>query len=578
MTTFNARQHDDSSATSPTVAEDTPLLRSESSSVTARDAFPASDRQPGLVPEQPLGWKRMTCIVLSMWALIFLQASNMSGISTTQSTIAADLDAYESAMWFTSAYMISLSSVAPLAGRLAMIFSPATMIMLSSGCFAAGALVTALAPTFAVFILGRVMLGIGSGGIMTLCMILVIQLTSKKRRGLWIGLTNAGFTLGVSAGAVVFGALLPVLGWRLLFGAQAPMAALAGLGVSLSIPPFTADENVKDKTTLQKLAGLDYAGAASLTVTIVLFLYGLSGTIQPLPIALSLITLAIFLVVESRANDPVIPLAVLKSRGVLLSCFSQLGFMAARWTVLFYAPIFVLAVRGLSPAIAGSILIPTNAGFGLGGLLVGALHIRHTGSFWFPGLLSLSLFSVTLFALAFVSNAAASTGLYVAVVFVNGLCTGAALNYTLAHLLHLSSPDVHFIVTGLLSTFRGFAGSFGTAIGGGVFTRTLRDALTEGFRRLDGGEGLGKAREKLITVLIGSPAVVWKEGVLSGAERDVAVLGYERALDVLYKSAAAMCVLVLVMQAGTGWAAPAEKGDDEEFEDAVAEGDRAMEA
>lgn len=45
------------------------------------------------------------------------------------------------------------------------------------------------------------------------------------------------------------------------------MAALAGLGVSLSIPPFSADEHTKDKTTLQKLAGLDYAGAASLVCT-----------------------------------------------------------------------------------------------------------------------------------------------------------------------------------------------------------------------------------------------------------------------------------------------------------------------
>ncbi|KAL2196122.1 major facilitator superfamily domain-containing protein [Corynascus similis CBS 632.67] len=581
---FTSRRRDDddsppTSPTSPTIAEDTPLLRSESSSVTARDAASATDRLPGSAPEQSLGWKRTTCIVFSMWALIFLQASNMSGISTTQSTIAADLDAYESAMWFTSAYMISMSSVAPLAGRLAMIFSSATMVLLSSSCFAVGALVTAVAPTFAVFILGRVMLGIGSGGIMTLCMILVIQLTSKKRRGLWIGLTNAGFTLGVSAGAVVFGALLPVIGWRLLFGAQAPLAVLAGLGVSLSIPHISTDENAKDKTTLQKLAGLDYAGAVSLTVTIVLFLYGLSGTIQLLPIGISLITLVAFLIVESRASDPVIPLAVIKSRGVLLSCFSQLGFMAARWTVLFYAPIFVLAVRGLSPAVAGSVLIPTNAGFGLGGLIVGILHIRHAGSFWFPSLLSLALFSAALLALAFVSNATASVGVYVAVVFVNGLCTGAALNYTLAHLLYLSSPDVHFIVTGLLSTFRGFAGSFGTAIGGGVFTRTLRDALTEGFEQLDGREGLDKAREKLVTVLIGSPAVVWKEGVLTAAERAVAVFGYERALAVLYTSTAATCVLVLIMQAGTGWTAPVgQKEEDERFEAAAAEEDRAMEA
>ncbi|SPQ20956.1 a3cd8e07-eb26-4bbc-94d6-23fef38e34f5 [Thermothielavioides terrestris] len=571
----------DSWDTSTAASEETPLLRSDtSSSQTARDVSPASQRPPGGdgAAEQPLGWKRTACIVLSMWALIFLQASNMSGISTTQSNIAADLDAYESAMWFTSAYMISVSSVAPLAGRLSMIFSPATMILLASNCFALGAAVTAVAPTFAVFILGRVLLGIGSGGIMTLCMILVIQLTSNKRRGLWIGLTNAGFTIGVSSGAVVFGALLPVLGWRLLFAAQAPLALFAGLAVSLSIPPFAANGSVKDKTTLQKLAGLDYAGAAALTTTIVLFLYGLSGTIQPVPILLSFVTLAVFLAVETRASDPVIPLSVLKSRGVLLSCFSQLGFMAARWTVLFYAPIFVLAVRGLSPAVSGSVLIPTNAGFGLGGLIVGALHIRHAGSFWLPALASLSLFSAALFVLAFVSNAAASAGVYVAVVFLNGLCTGAALNYTLAHLLHLSSPDVHFIVTGLLSTFRGFAGSFGTAIGGGVFTRTLRGALTEGFRRLDGGGELDKAREKLISVLIGSPAAVWKEGVLSAPERAVAVFGYERALEILYKSAAAACVLVLVMQAGTGWTGPAEQEEDDEFGEALAEGDRTMEA
>lgn len=317
------------------------------------------------------------------------------------------------------------------------------------------------------------------------------------------------------------------------------------------------------------------------TTTIVLFLYGLSGTIQPLPILLSFFTLPLFLLIESRARDPVIPLSVLKSRGVLLSCLAQLGFMAARWTVLFYAPIFVLAVRGLSPALAGAVLVPTNAGFGLGGLLVGALHIRRAGSFWSPALGSLALFAAALFALAFVSTAAAPAGVYTAVVFANGLCTGAALNYTLAHLLHLSRPEVHFIVTGLLSTFRGFAGSFGTAIGGGVFTRTLRGALTEGFRRLDGNGTVpdGAAREKLITVLIGSPAAVWKDGVLSAAERQVAVLGYERALEVLYKSAAGVCLLVLAMQAGAGWAAPeGGEDEDEEFEGAIAEGDRAMEA
>jgi MFS family permease len=59
-------------------------------------------------------------------------ASNMSGMTMAQSAIAADLDAYENAMWFTSSFLIAMSSCAPLAGRLATIFSPRTIVLVSS--------------------------------------------------------------------------------------------------------------------------------------------------------------------------------------------------------------------------------------------------------------------------------------------------------------------------------------------------------------------------------------------------------------------------------------------------------------
>lgn len=137
----------------------------------------------------------------------------MSGMTMTQSTIAADLDSYAEAMWFTSAYLITMASMAPLAGRLAMIFSPGIMILVSSAFFAIGAVVCSQARVFSVFIAGRVLSGVGGAGVLTLSMILVLQLTSKKRRGLFIGMVNAGFTIGLSSGAVVFGALLPSLGW-----------------------------------------------------------------------------------------------------------------------------------------------------------------------------------------------------------------------------------------------------------------------------------------------------------------------------------------------------------------------------
>lgn len=101
------------------------------------------------------------------------------------------------------------------------------------------------------------------------------------------------------------------------------------------------------------------------------------------PILASLPFFMLFVVAESRwTAEPIIPVKILKARGVMLTCLAGLGLMMARWSILFFTPVYAMAVRGWSPASAGLFLIPTNAGFGLGGLLVGWLHIRQAGSYY----------------------------------------------------------------------------------------------------------------------------------------------------------------------------------------------------
>ncbi|KAI0601520.1 major facilitator superfamily domain-containing protein [Biscogniauxia sp. FL1348] len=552
--------------------EDTPLLPSEgssshpaSSSGTYRDDTAAADDNDDDadldVAKQSVSRGRAIAIILSVYVLIFLQASNMSGISMAQSTIAADLDAYEEAMWFTTSFLVAMSSAAPLTGRLASIFSPRAMVLASAGFFALGCLVTSQARSFAVFIAGRAVTGVGGGGTTVLAFILVLELTTKRRRGLYVGLVNAGFTSGISLGAVVFGGLISTTGWRALFGIQAPISLVAGLAVYLSIPGhLTSGHGAKGESLGTKLKRIDYLGAVFLTATVVLFLFGLSGKIQPIPLGASLGTLVIFILVEKFvAAEPIVPLAVLQNRGALLSCLAQLGFMASRWTVLFYTPIAALAVRGFAPAVSGSILIPTNFGFGLGGLLVGWLHVRRAGSFWGPSLTCFGLFAVSLLALSLSSTPDFPFPLYILLVFVNGLFTGGALNYTLAHVLHLTLPDTHYVATSLLGTFRGFAGSFGSAIGGGIFTRTLRAALEDGLRAIDGSDELGSDREELIRKLIGSPALVYNGG-LAPDEQEVAISGYAAALKMLFQAAVVLTLIVSVLQAATGWELPVGKG------------------
>lgn len=517
---------------------------------TPRGESPADDGHT--IANQTITLVRGILCTIALGFLIFLQATNISLLTTTQSEIASELDAFEKTTWFTSAYLIAMSSLSPLNGKLAAVFGPRICIFASAVIMAVGCLVSSIANGFGVFITGRCITGVGASGVFTISIIVVLELTGSKRRGIAIGLLNSGYTIGVAVGATLAGALLETVGWRALFWMQAPLALFGGTALLLAIPhDFTAGkkkQHEEDHTTLKRLMRLDYSGAFTLTGSIVLFLYALSspGQIPILPIILSGIVLVIFVLNETHfASDPIIPVTLLKSRGLLLTCLGTVGYMMARWCVLFYTPIYALAVRQWNPATAGSILIPTNGGFAIGGLLVGWLHIRRLGSFYIPTVVVYTLFPITLVCLAFLSTEHSSPVLYVLVVFACGAVTGAALNYNLAHLLHLTPRSTHYIATSLVATFRGFAGSFGSAIGGGLFTRTLYQSLESGFEK----EGL-KHKEDLIRRLLGSPKLVEN---LAGVERDVALRSYEHALKTLFLAGAGLAAITVIAQAGTGW-------------------------
>ncbi|KAI8718633.1 MFS domain-containing protein [Fusarium sp. LHS14.1] len=570
-------------------SEETPLLMSSASSISSRTYSlysPNTTTTTGHVEDAdptkvrpPIPPARALAITFSLGLLIFLQASNMSGMTLIQGTVAAELGAYEaSAMWFSSAYMIPMSSLTPIGGRLATIFPTRTLVLPVATFIAAGSVLCASANSFAEFVAGRIVAGVGAAGVMTLAVVLTLELPSDKTRGIVMGLINAGFTLGVSFGAVVYGGLMPLVGWRPLFWAQVPFAFVAGLGVHNSLPHSLDSRETPKGSIREKLARIDYLGATLLTTTIVLFLYGLADKIQILPLILSLVTLTFFLTVEYYlAADPVIPIKVLSCRGILLSCLAQTGFMSARWSVLFYAPIFMLAVRGAAPAAAGSILIPTNIGFGLGGVLVGWLHVRRNGAFWLPSMASLALFSLSLCALSLAGTAELPVVVFILVVFVNGMATGGVLNYTLAHALHLSHDDTQYIATSLIATFRGFGGSFGTAIGGGIFYRLLRSDLVSGFLQLDGGDELSHDRQSLVSNLLSSPGLV-HGGDLSMAEREIAIQSYAGASRGVWTAAAVLGLVVVAIQAATGWTSPSEEDEETSARDMDSENEHVGEA
>jgi len=157
-----------------------------------------------------------------------------------------------------------MSSTSPINGKLSQVFTPRISIFASTIILGLGTLLTALSKSFITFIIGRAITGIGAAGIFTVSIIIVIELSSAKSRGLFMGLLNSGYTVGVAGGATLAGAILPATGWRALFWLQTPVSIIAGLVLFLAMPRKFASGKGDKGSMLTQLARLDYFGAASL--------------------------------------------------------------------------------------------------------------------------------------------------------------------------------------------------------------------------------------------------------------------------------------------------------------------------
>lgn len=133
--------------------------------------------------------------------------------TTIGPSIAADFDAFEHTSWISSCFMIASSCATPLAGRLSAVFTSRIVSFAASLFLAAGACVAALSPNFPVFLVGRVLMGLGGGSLLSSAIVVVLDLASVKRRGMLLGIVNSAFTAGLSLGGVLGAHASSTYGW-----------------------------------------------------------------------------------------------------------------------------------------------------------------------------------------------------------------------------------------------------------------------------------------------------------------------------------------------------------------------------
>ncbi|KAI3323201.1 major facilitator superfamily transporter [Xylariaceae sp. AK1471] len=502
--------------------ERTPLLGDSSNVETLVDNEPQAsnndDDEQVIIVQEVKGLKLWT-IMGTCWIGVFLGAIDQSIIATLSAPITSEFRSLSLLPWLATAYLISNAACQPLAGRLTDIFGRGQGLIFSNLFFAAGNLICGLAQSANVMILGRVVAGIGGGGLMTISTFLGTDLVPLRNRGIVQGIGNICYGTGAMLGGV-FGGLVndnSSWGWRLAFLVQVPPVLVSTILVAylVRVPPKVSGKSY--------LARIDFTGVFSLVVFLVLLLLGLNAGgnlvpwIHPLPLTtlpLSLAALIFFVIWESRAAQPIIPVRLLFDRTVFAACMTNLLCCMVQFQALFYIPLY-LQTHGVSAAGAGLVLLFSPLGICICSVGCGYI-MKKTGRYVGLGILAVSSQLAGAVVLTILRQDSPVWPLRI-VFFLLGSGQGAMLTVTLLACLAAIDHSHQATITSATYAFRSVGSTVGITVGSAIYQNVLKNQLWERFGDLPGAaEEIKRIRDDL-DELKSLPAG-WYDGVMASFE------------------------------------------------------------
>jgi MFS family permease len=388
----------------------------------------------------------------------------------------------------------------PLSGKLTDIFGRRTGLVFSNVFFLIGNLICGLAKAEWVMISGRVVAGMGGGGLMAISTFVASDLVPLRKRGLIQGIGNVCYGTGAGLGGVYGGWINDIRGWRLAFLIQLPLIAVSAVLVAT-----TVKIPVKEKE-ISRIKRVDFAGSVTLVLSLVLLLLGLNsgGNVVPWthPLVLSCLPLSVvfvvlFVYIEARvASEPIIPVQLLLDRTVACACLTNWFTTMATFILLYYVPIY-FQILGYSATQSGLRIIPQSIGASIGSLGTG-LIMRATGRYYILNVVieSLLLLSAILIAALFGRNTPGVPA-YIALL-LGGLGYGGMLTVTLLALIAAVEHKFQAVITSASYAFRSTGSTIGITVASAVFQNVLKAQLWNRFGSdPHAGEIIGKLRDSI---------------------------------------------------------------------------------
>ena len=301
-------------------------------------------------------------------------------VSNALPRIIADLGGSQSVYtWIVTTELLSMTATVPLWGKMADLYSKKLLIQLSLSLFVVGSLIAGFTPNVGVLILSRVVQGVGAGGMSALALIVMAAMIPPRELGRYSGMFGAVFGVATIAGPLIGGLLVDTswLGWRwcFLIGVPFSLVAIALLQKTLHLPATR-----RRKVTIDWLgAGLITAGVCDLLIwsTLAGNHFAWASWASAVFVLGGVVLLALAVYVESRANEPIIPLSIFRSRTVSLTVVaSMLVGLAMFGGTVFLSQYFQISL-GKSPTVAGLMSLPLIFGLLISSTLAGQLITKY---------------------------------------------------------------------------------------------------------------------------------------------------------------------------------------------------------
>ncbi|QTD99528.1 MFS transporter [Streptomyces cyanogenus] len=411
---------------------------------------------------------------------MFVAILSSTIVSNALPEIIGDLGGGQSAYtWVVTAALLSMTAATPLWGKLADLYSKKALVQIALVIYVIASMAAGLSQNPGMLITFRVFQGIGVGGLSALAQIVMAAMISPRERGRYSGYLGATFAVATVGGPLLGGVITDTswLGWRWCFYVGVPFAIIALIVLQKTLHLPVAKREVK----------VDWGGATLISAAVSLLLvwvtfagdkYDWLSWQTYAMVGGSVVLGALFVLAESKASEPIIPLRLFRNRTITLASLASLFVGVAMFTgTVFFSQYFQLA-RDKSPTMSGVMTIPMIGGLFVSSTVSGQF-ITRTGR-WKAWLVSGGVLVTA--GLVLLGGIRYDTAYWKMAVFMALLGLGIGMmmqNLVLATQNQVAPSDLGS-ASSTVTFFRSLGGAVGVSALGAVMSRRITHYVQDG--------------------------------------------------------------------------------------------------